>query len=401
MKIVLHKEKYNNLLKIKNFLKNTLDRWRADFQEGKRLKAQWEGYLLFNQFTKIQNEIVQWKNENDDIFFKNKKNNFFLPDLIIQKLKKRMEKIKINFDGKLAIIFVEKQNNLENIYKLFCTIKVLSTQDPIEAFKIALKKSMRDSIFTISRNIISQNLNNVYNINVQNINKFSVFKLYSIKEDEYFEIINKLLIKIITIAESYHFYTNQEKGNKIGKLLADSAADFFELFEKKFTKIMNLLSPSLATSIDVINVSQPFIKYISCINIFTQTLQYYFNCKESKHIKPYITELIQNQFDFQIKYYIKKICVSLGCDIWKRIPYEEKVNQIFLDTPSNDKNFSSNNNYQYNSYQKFMTFYNKDSLNYIVNINKRSNGIYENIPELFNKYINEHDDVISNVQYSF
>ena len=395
MKIVLNKLKYNNLCKMKNFMENTLNRWRIGFQEAKKLKNQGEGYTLFNKYTKIQNEIVQWKNEKDNIFFKNKKNNFLLPDLLTQKLKKKMESIKKYFDDKLSIIFTERQNDLQSIYNLFCIIKVLSTQDPIEAFKLALKKSMRDSIFFTCRDIISQNVNNVYNINVQNINKFSVFKLYSLKENDYFRIINILLSKVISIAECYYNYVNQEKGNNIGKLLVDSSKDFFELFEKKISKVITLLSPSLSTSMDIINVSQPFIKYISCINLFTLTLQYYFNYNESKYIKPYITDLIKKQFNFQIKYFIKKICVFLGSDIWKRIPYEEKINPLYLGAPN--KNNQNNNTYHY---QIFMSFYNKDSYDFMFNINKTSNGIYENIPELFHKFIDEHDDVISNIKYN-
>ena len=61
---------------------------------------------------------------------------------------------------------MKKKNNLQNIYNLFCIIKVLKTQDPLDAFKIALKKSMRDSIFNITKDILSKSMNNVYNINM-------------------------------------------------------------------------------------------------------------------------------------------------------------------------------------------------------------------------------------------
>ena len=158
------------------------------------------------------------------------------------------------------------------------------------------------------------------------------------------------------------------------------------------------MSPSLETSIDIINENQPFIKYISCINLFTQTLQYYFNCKESKYIKPYITNIIKKQFDFQIKYFIQKIYVFLGADIWKRMPYEEKIKSNFLGIYNNNNKNNINNNII--NYQKFMTFYNKDSYDFILNINKTSNGAFENIPELFNKFINEHEDVLSNIKYN-
>ena len=47
-----------------------------------------------------------------------------------------------------------------------------------------------------------------------------------------------------------------------------------------------------------------------------------------------------------------------------------------------------------------MSFYNKDSYYFIENINKSTNGAYENIPELFNKFINEHEEVLSNIKYN-
>ena len=402
MKIVLKKQKYNNLKKMKNFLEKTLGKWHKDFKEAQKLSKDDEGgYTLFDKYNKIQNDIIKWKNEQNNIDI-NQKNNLLLPDLIIQNLKKRMEKIKIYFDGKLNTIFTEKKNNLKNIYNLFCIIKVLSTQDPIEAFKISLKKSMRDSIFNITKDLLSQNMNNVYNINMQNITntKFSVFRLYALKEKDFFKIINTLLSKIICIPEIYFHYLTQEKNNNIGKLLLDSSKEFYLLFEKKFFKIITLISPNLSNSVDIINVNQPFIKYISSLNIFSMTLQYLFKSEESNYIQPYLYDLVKKQFNFQIKYYIKKICVFLGSDIWKRVPYEEKMNPLFLGSNNiNNYNKNSNSSALFH-YRKFMPLFSKESYNFIKNIKKSSNDTYESIPELFNKFINEHDSVLSNIKYN-
>ena len=165
---------------------------------------------------------------------------------------------------------------------------------------------MRDSIFNITRDLLSQNMNNVYNINMQNItnNKFSIFRLYALKEKDFFKIINTLLSKIICIPEIYFHYLTQEKNNNIGKLLLDSSKEFYLLFEKKFFKIITLISPNLSNSIEIINVNQPFIKYISCLNIFSMTLQYLFKSEESNYIQPYLYDLVKKQFNFQIKYHI-------------------------------------------------------------------------------------------------
>ena len=128
------------------------------------------------------------------------------------------------------------------------------------------------------------------------------------------------------------------------------------------------------------------------------TLQYYFKNDESKYIKPYLLDLIKKQFNFQIKYYIKKICVFLGSDVWKRVPYEEKVNPIFLGL-NNNKNINTNSN-NFFHYKKFMPLFSKEAYNFIKNIKKSSNDIYESIPELFNKFINDHNSVLSNIKYN-
>ena len=409
MKIVLKKQKYNNLCKMKNFLEKTLNKWHNDYKEAQNINEENNnddiGNNLFYKYNKIQNEIILWKNEKNDINSKN--NNLLIPEIFIQNLKKKMENIKIIFDDKLSTIFtIPEKKNLINIYNLFCTIKVLSKQDPIEAFKLALKKSMRDSLFNIIKDILSQNMNNVYNINMQNIttNKFSIFKLYSLKEKEFFKIINTLLSKIICIPECYYNYLTQEKdkGNIIGKLLTESSKEFYDLFEKKITKVIKLICPNLSNSIEIININQPFVKYISCLNIFTMTLQYYFKTDDSKYLKPYMFDLVKKQLNFKIKYFIKKICVFLGTDIWKRIPYEEKVNPIFLGVYNNNTNFGNKNN---NSnlcfnYKKFMPLFSKESYTFIKNIKKASNDTYESIPELFSKFINEHESVLSNIKYN-
>ena len=47
-----------------------------------------------------------------------------------------------------------------------------------------------------------------------------------------------------------------------------------------------------------------------------------------------------------------------------------------------------------------MPLFSKESYNFIKNIKKSSNDTYESIPELFNKFINEHDSVLSNIKYN-
>ena len=117
MKIVLKKQKYNNLCKMKNFLEKTLGKWHKDFKEAQILNGEDEGgYTLFDKYNKIQNDIIKWKNEqnNTDI---NQKNNLLLPDLIIQNLKKRL----FNYYQKSKILIFIYINNFSFVYS-FCMI---------------------------------------------------------------------------------------------------------------------------------------------------------------------------------------------------------------------------------------------------------------------------------------
>ena len=54
MKIVLKKQKYNNLCKMKIFLEKTLGKWHKDFKEAQILNEEDEGgYTLFDKYNKI------------------------------------------------------------------------------------------------------------------------------------------------------------------------------------------------------------------------------------------------------------------------------------------------------------------------------------------------------------
>ena len=71
MKIVLKKQKYNNLCKMKNFLEKTLNKWHNDYKEAQNINEENNnddiGNNLFYKYNKIQNEIILWKNEKNDI----------------------------------------------------------------------------------------------------------------------------------------------------------------------------------------------------------------------------------------------------------------------------------------------------------------------------------------------
>ena len=51
-------------------------------------------------------------------------------------------------------------------------------------------------------------------------------------------------------------------------------------------------------------------------------------------------------------------------------------------------------------YKRFMPLFSKEAYNFIKNIKKASNDTYESIPDLFNKFINDHDSVLSNFKYN-
>ena len=384
MKIVQRKQKYKNLCVLKNLLKDTMAGWYMQLQEAKKIKKRNEYADLFMKYSRIQENVTDWS--------KNHK-NFLIAENIIKKLKKRMEKVKVHFDKILSSIFEEKKTDLQNIYNLFCKIKVLSTQNPLEAFKFALRKSMRDSIFHFAKDVISPNTN-IYSIDIEKIEKFSIFKLYILKEEDFFNVVPNVLTKIIAIGECYNYYITERDDSVIGKLLIEEAQNFYNLCEKKITKILKYLCPNIANSITIIKSQESFLQYISCINIFTLTLQNYFHCNISKFIKPYIIDTVKTQLNCSIKYYIKKICFGLCSDTWHRIPYEEKY---LLPVTHMRKAI---NNFNPHSYHQFLPFFNEDAYNFITNINELSDSAYENVRELFDRFINEKNEVLSDMKYN-
>ena len=384
MKIIQRKQKYKNLCTLKNLLKDTMAGWYMQLQEAKKIKKRNEYADLFMKYSEIQENVVSWSRNHK---------NFLIAENIILKLKKRMEKVKVHFDGILSSIFEEKKTDLQNIYNLFCKIKVLSTQNPLEAFKFALRKSMRDSIFYLAKNVIISNVN-VYSADIEKIEKFSIFKLYVLKEKEFFNVIPSILSKIITIGECFNYYITEKNDSVIGKLLIEETENFYQLCEKKITKILKYLCPTIANSMINIKSQEPFLQYISCVNIFTLTLQNYFDYHTSKFIKPYIIDTVKTQLNYNIKYYIKKTCFGLCSDTWHRIPYEEK----YLLPLTHMK--KAINNFNPHCYHKFLPFFNEDAYNFITNINELSDSAYENIRELFDKFINEKNEVLSDMKYN-
>ncbi len=72
-------------------------------------------------------------------------------------------------------------------------------------------------------------------MDLQKIKKFSIFKLYILKEDELYLLVPKIFQKIISMAECYNYYYSQTLINKssLNKLFKESSLEFFHLIEKK------------------------------------------------------------------------------------------------------------------------------------------------------------------------
>ena len=158
--IALKKQKMKNLKRMHEFLKQYLVKWITMLRETKEIKKKKEFAKLFSQLGSIQYDISTWSASN----MITKRRNLLITDVFIRKIKNKMQKVKDNFDNIIGTIFIETKNNIEEIFYLFSTIKIVQFQNPYDEFMNCLISMFKQSILTISKdNILT--LSNSFNIN--------------------------------------------------------------------------------------------------------------------------------------------------------------------------------------------------------------------------------------------
>ena len=370
LKIGMKKEKMKNLNLLKKFLEENLLNWVKQIKLSKDLKKKKLFSQLFTKFKEIQNEISSFSSTNQLI----KRRKILITNAIIDKINQKIEKVKNSFNDEYQNIFTEKKSDINDIYNLFKTVKNSQDKEIKEEFIKSLKKILRDNILKISKEkILPYTKENI--MNNLNDDKFSLFKNYSIKENQFFNCIPIFLKSLLPLAENYNSYMNNNNNSEAQKILYEKREVFFNIFEKKISKIISILF------YDIPNIKNNsfsnkkwFYMLICLINIFSECLKKEFEISESIYIKKLLIELITFQTNSIIKIHIRKTGILLEGDNWKRLALQDD-NEIFSDTKNTIPLY----------FKKYLTVFNQEAIDYIKDIKKNSHSKYEDVNALFNK----------------
>ena len=377
LKIAMKKQKMKNLLFVKSFLENNLLKWMKKLKSTKELKKKRLFSQLFAKFSEIQNDITKFTSSNKFI----KRRNISLSNAFLDKITQKMQKVKDGFDEEFHTIFIEKKSDIDDIFNLFKTVKIIQNQDPFEEFINNMKYILRDTILKICKEKIipfTKESTTLMNNN-SNENKFKYFKNYSMRENQFFNCIPTLLKSLLPLAEVYNSYMNNNNDNNnksdVKKLLYEKREEFFTIFEKKISKVIFILFNDIPNIMNNSFTNKKWLYMLLClINIFSDCLRKEFDSGESVYIKKVLEEIIKIQTDSIIKIDIRKTGILLGGDNWKRLALQDN-NEIFSETKSGIPMY----------FKKYLTIFNQEGRDYIQNIKKNSYSKFENVKNLFDK----------------
>ena len=217
--IALKKQKMKNLKKVKDFLNIQLKKWVNQLNTTKNIKNQKLFSKLFNNYSTLQNDLILF-NKNSEMV---KKRGLLIIDILIQKLTKKMEKVKEKFNEEFNSIFYEKKSD-------------------INEFKLILRNTILE---TSINNLISLKAIPIQEDIFSNKNKFSFFKNLYIEENILLENLPKLFQQFLNFSNIFKLYYEKDSEIEIKKILYEKRNIFFNLFEKKISKIFLLLFQNL------------------------------------------------------------------------------------------------------------------------------------------------------------
>ena len=386
--IALKKQKMKNLKKVKDFLNIQLKNWVTQLNTTKNIKNQKLFSKLFNNYSTLQNDLILFNKNNEMV----KKRGLLIIDTLIQKLTKKMEKVKTKFNEEFNSIFYEKKSDINEIFYLFKIIKIVKDQNPIDEFINNFKLILRNTILETSiNNLISLKAIPIQEDIFSHKNKFSFFKNLYIEENILLENLPKLFQQFLNFSNIFKLYYEKDSEIEIKKILFEKRNIFFTLFEKKVSKILLLLFQNLKNynkKNKIFSNQQNFLLFLTYINLFLESLKFNFEIKESFHIDKMLKYIVYINLQYTLKYHIRKICFNLSSETWKRIPINDK-NEIFSIYKNKINIF----------YKKFFSVFNDN--NFIINIKNETNSKYENIQELYEKILEDKNlikDLIINNQ---
>ena len=303
-----------------------------------------------------------------------RRRKLLISNSFLDNISHKMEKMKETFNEEFKSIFIKKKSDINDMFSLFKIVKIIQNQEPLEEFMNNLKNIFRDTILKICKEKIlpftKEKITLIINDN--NENKFSIFKNYSIKENQFFNCIPELLKSLVVVSENYNSYMNSNSDD-IKKLLYDKREEFFFIFEKKMSKVIYILFNEIPNiQNNSFSNKKNFYMILCLINVFLEYIKKEFEINESVHIKKLLQDLIFIQSKAIIKIHIKKTGILLQNDNLKRLALQDN-NEIFSDIKNEVPLY----------FKKYLTIFNKEAQEYINNIKNESHSKYETIKDLF------------------
>lgn len=318
VKIAMKKQKMKNLIKMREFTNNNLNKWFVALKQTKILKKNKYQAQLFNQLGNIKYSVSTWATSNAITI----KRNLLITDVLLTKLKDKMEKVKNNFNDELNTVFLEKKHSIEEIYDLFITLKTFQFQNPFEEFITNMLNTFKLSLLSKMKDYLVQN--NKKNSDKESFKQFSALKNISLTETQLFTCLPLLLKNILIIAECYNVYITEINTNinsndnqlSVRQILFDKRELFYIVFQHKLTKVLKYIFESK----DIFQISKTnFILMLSYISQFSECLKRLFSMPNADIIKQFMVKLINENIKKEVRLYIKKNANILNGDNWKRL----------------------------------------------------------------------------------
>lgn len=107
-KFLLYKQKLKNMLQVHEIIKNKLCNWISVFLNSKKLKSSGKYCTLYKNMLHIKDELEEEKKINN-------RKSLIVKDILLQKSKNKIEKLKIYLEKELKNIFLERKDNYSEL----------------------------------------------------------------------------------------------------------------------------------------------------------------------------------------------------------------------------------------------------------------------------------------------
>ena len=286
---------------------------------------------------------------------------------------------------------IQSNNEIEN-NNIFNNQSVLFVSKMSKNFKLKSKKLILETVHYFrkkenrrSNSITMLNLNNQKLSNINNIH---------IEESDLIICFKNILLKLKNLADIFLYYYNLICSNEIVSqtntsndsieykfLIKEIKArknDFYEILDKHLSKLVKLFSNSKDKQNEEKISKKNFLIILNLICLFEKLLQFKFEVDYSKYLNLALKNYIVNQIKFENRSILSRAVVLLPNDIWDKTFLDSsffQINSIKEKTPFYLK--------------KFIVFLNEDEIEDDNNIKKDINK--NNIEDIFN-YINNVDN---------